>query len=214
MTKFDQFWPLYLRAHRRRGTRAAHYVGILFGTAMTVLAAASWNIWPLLAGVGCAFAVTVGSHWVFEGRRPLLVGNPLLAAAADIRMFLLAATGRLAAEFARHGIEAESAWPRIRVRRAAAQAASYTGGIMLALAGSVLSLELLVWLREGAWQSVSVDTVLRHWGVVLIEIDRANWPTQVDETILSAPLTLLLAAAAASALALARWTRAATKLRP
>jgi hypothetical protein len=128
MTKFDQFWPLYLRAHRRRGTRAAHYVGILFGTAMAVLAAASWSIWPLLAGVGCAFAVTVGSHWVFEGRRPLLVGNPLLAAAADIRMFLLAIAGRLAPEFARHGIEAEPPWPRIHVRGAAATAASYLGG--------------------------------------------------------------------------------------
>jgi hypothetical protein len=173
MTKFDQFWPLYLHAHRRRGTRAAHYVGILYGTAMTALAAASWNVWPLIAGVAGAFAVTVGSHWVFEGRRPLLVGNPLFAAAADIRMFLLAAAGRLAPEFARHGIEAEAASPRIKVRRGAARTASSIAGIMLVLAALALSLELTAWLREGAWQPISVESALRHWGVVLTEMDRA-----------------------------------------
>lgn len=200
MTRFDQFWPLYLRAHRRRGTRAAHYIGILFGTAMTALAAASWDAWPLIAGVGGAFAVTVSSHWIFEGRQPLLVGNPLLAAAADIRMFFLAIAGRLASEFARHGIEAEAAWPRIQMRRTAATAASYIGGIMLCLAGSALSLELIVWLRDGSWQSISVDTVLRHWGVALTELEQA---------ILSAPITVILAACALSSFAIGYWTREA-----
>jgi hypothetical protein len=210
MTRFDRFWPLYLSAHRRRGTRAAHYAGIVFGTAMAAIAAASWEIWPLVAGIGGAFALTVGSHWVFEGRRPLLVGNPLLAAAADIRMFRLAIAGRLAPEFARHGIEAEPAHPRIRLRRAAATAASYIGGVMLSLAGSALSVEVIVWLREGAWQPISVDSVLRHWGVVLTGIDPANLPAHLDQAILSAPITVVLAACAASALAFARWTRAAT----
>jgi hypothetical protein len=209
MTGFDRFWPLYLSAHRRRGTRAAHYAGIVFGTAMAALAAASWEMWPLAVGVGGAFTVTVGSHWVFEGRRPLLAGNPLLAAAADIRMFLLAVAGRLAPEFARHGIEAEPPWPRIQVRRAAAMAAAYLGGVMLSLAGSALSVEMIVWLRDGAWQPISVDSVLRHWGVVLTGIGRASLP-HVDQAILSAPITVILAACAASALALARWTRAAT----
>src|ERR671924_2185148 len=101
MAGFGEFWPLYLRAHRRRATRATHYAGILLGTALTVLALAFGNPWLLLAGVGAAFAVTVSSHWLFEGRRPLLLGNPLLAAAADLRMFVLAATGGLAAGFAR-----------------------------------------------------------------------------------------------------------------
>jgi len=138
MTGFDGFWPLYLRAHRNRRTRAAHYAGILFGTAMTVAAIAAWSVWPLLAGIGGAFAVTVSSHFLFEGRRPLLVGNPLLAAAADLRMLWLAAAGRLLPEFARHGIETEGSRSGIRWRPVC-RAAS---GVMLAAA--MLTLELLL----------------------------------------------------------------------
>lgn len=209
MSGFGEFWPLYLRAHRRRATRAAHYAGILLGTTLTAFAAAFSNPWLLLAGVAGAFAITVGSHWLFEGRRPLLLGNPLLAAVADLRMFCYAARGRLAAEFARHGIDAEWAWQEALGRRVAGRAACVIAGVMLVVAAAVLSLEALAWLRGGAWQPISLDATLRHWGVVITEIEmaEARWVDRIDETILSVPLTLVLAAAATSALAVARWMR-------
>jgi hypothetical protein len=209
MAEFGEFWPLYLRAHRRRATRAAHYTGILLGTALTALALAFWNPWLLLAGVGAAFAITVSSHWLFEGRRPLLVGNPLLAAAADLRMFALAATGRLAADFARHGVAAEWSWQGAVGRRAVGRVAAGAAAIMLATAAAVLSWEAIAWLRDGAWQPLSLDAMLRHWGVALTEIELpdARWVDRIDEAILSLPLTLALAGAATSALALSGWMR-------
>jgi hypothetical protein len=214
MAGFGEFWPLYLRAHRRRATRAAHYLGILLGTTLTAFAAAFSNPWLLLAGVGGAFAVTVSSHWLFEGRRPLLLGNPLLAAAADLRMFFFAATGRLAADFARHGVDAEWTWQGAFGRRVAGRAASGIAGVMLAVAASVLCLEWLVWWRGGAWQPISLDATLRHWGVVITEIELvdARWVDRLDEAILSVPLTLVLAAAAASALAVTGWTRVTARM--
>jgi hypothetical protein len=105
MMPFREFWPLYLHAHRRRTTRAAHYAGVIFGTAMAVLAIVLQETWPLLCGIAGAFVVTVGSHWVFEHNRPLLAVNPLWGVASDLRMLFLAATGRLARELARHGVD-------------------------------------------------------------------------------------------------------------
>jgi len=214
MADFGRFWPLYLRAHRRRATRAAHYAGILLGAALTATAVALSDPWPLVAGVAGAFALTVASHWLFEGRRPLLAGNPLLAAAADLRMFALAATGRLPAEFARHGIDAEWTWRGALGRRAAARAAVGVAGAMLVVAASVLSWELLAWSRDGAWQPISLDAFLRHWGVVVTEIERveAGWADRFDEAILSVPLTIVLATAATSALALAGWMRVTARM--
>jgi hypothetical protein len=210
MAGFGRFWPLYLRAHRRRATRTAHYVAIVLGMTLTALAAVFSDAVLLVAGIAGAFAITVGSHWLFEGRRPLLLGNPLLAAAADLRMFALAATGRLAAEFARHGVDAEWTWRGALGRRAAGRAAVGVAGAMLVVAATVLSLELFAWLRYGAWQPISLDATLRHWGVVLTEIEmvEARWVDRIDEVILSVPLTLVLAAAATSALAVAGWMRA------
>ena len=107
-TKLGEFWPLYLRAHRNRYTRAAHYVGIGCGMLLAIIGAATLKPWLLLAATGCALAVTVASHWVFEGRRPLFLINPLLGAICDLRMFFLAITGRLEAELSRYGIVTET----------------------------------------------------------------------------------------------------------
>lgn len=214
MGGFAEFWPRYLRAHRRRATRAAHYAGILLGATLTVLALAFWNPWLLLAGVGAAFAITVSSHWLFEGRRPLLLGNPLFAAAADLRMFVLAATGWLAADFACHGVAAEWTWRGALERPAVGRAAAGVAALSLAAAAAVLSWEALAWLRDGAWQPISLDAMLRHWGIALTETEmpEAPWVHRIDEAVLSVPLTLALAAAATSALALAGWMR--TGVRP
>jgi hypothetical protein len=207
MAGFGEFWPLYLRAHRRRATRAAHYAGILLGTTLTALALAFWNPWLLLAGVGAAFAVTVSSHWLFEGRRPLLAGHPLLAAAADLRMFALAATGRLAAEFARHGVAAEWTWRGALERPAFGRAAAAAAALLLAVAAAVLAVDALAWLRDGAWRPISLDAMFRGWGIVLTEIEAADapWMHRIDEAVLSVPLTLALIASSISTLALAAW---------
>jgi hypothetical protein len=76
---------------------------------------------------------------------------------------------------------------------------------MLIVAAAVLSLEMLAWLRDGAWQPISLDAMLRHWGVAITEIEMPEtpWVDRIDETILSLPLTLALVASATSALALA-----------
>jgi hypothetical protein len=95
---YAEFWPRYLRAHRDRRTRAAHYVGTGLGLAL-VLSAAMTHNWRLLAaapvvGYACAWL----AHGVFEGNRPATFGHPVWSFFSDLRMLALWATGRLKPE--------------------------------------------------------------------------------------------------------------------
>jgi hypothetical protein len=98
IASYAEFWPHYLRAHRDKRTRAAHYLGSLLGLAL-LLAAAFAGDWRLLvaapvAGYACAWL----GHGVFEGNRPATFGHPLWSLYSDFRMLALWATGRLPAE--------------------------------------------------------------------------------------------------------------------
>jgi hypothetical protein len=94
---YAEFWPNYLRAHRDRRTRAAHYLGSLLG--VLCLLAAPLADWRLVAaapiiGYGCAWF----GHFVFEGNRPATFGHPLWSFYSDFRMAGLALARRLKPE--------------------------------------------------------------------------------------------------------------------
>jgi hypothetical protein len=95
---YAEFWPHYLRAHRDRRTRAAHYAGTSLGLAL-LLSAAITRDWRLLAAAPAAgYACAWLAHGVFEGNRPATFGHPLWSLYSDLRMLALWATGRLAPE--------------------------------------------------------------------------------------------------------------------
>ena len=97
---FREFWPLYLRAHRKPATRAVHYGATLLGIISTLAAAIVLE--PLfLLGIGVAYGCAIGAHAFIEKNESLVRLNPLWGAVADMRMFWLAATGRLASEIDR-----------------------------------------------------------------------------------------------------------------
>lgn len=101
---FREFWPLYLAAHSRPGTRALHYCATLLGLGSALAALIAFD--PLfLAGIAPAYAIAIGAHALVEKNRSMIGVNPAWGAAADLRMFWLALTGGLAREIerARHG---------------------------------------------------------------------------------------------------------------
>jgi hypothetical protein len=102
---FAGFWPDYLRAHRKRSTRLCHYAATLWGAGLGMYGLVTLRLSLALAAVAGGYALAVGSHYLFEGRPPLVARNPVWGALSDFRMAALAVVGRLDAEFDKHGID-------------------------------------------------------------------------------------------------------------
>jgi hypothetical protein len=103
--KFASYWADYLYAHHKRSTRVCHYVGTIYGLCASAYGLVTLQGIAVLAGVVGAYGMAIGSHYVFEGRKPLVVRNPAWGAASDFRMLALALRGRLRAEFEKNAVE-------------------------------------------------------------------------------------------------------------
>jgi ubiquinone/menaquinone biosynthesis C-methylase UbiE len=101
--RFQEFWPLYLRAHQLPGTRALHYFATTVGILSAVEAVAAREPLIFAGGIALSYLIAIAAHWFIEGNQPLIRINAFWGAVADLRMCWLALTGRLAAELARHG---------------------------------------------------------------------------------------------------------------
>ncbi|MGH6949042.1 MAG: Mpo1-like protein [Kiloniellales bacterium] len=101
LDRYSDFWPHYLRAHRRAGTRALHYLGSGGGLLLLALGLITldWRIVVAapLFGYACAWL----GHATIEGNRPATFGHPVWSFFSDFRMLGLFLTGRLATELER-----------------------------------------------------------------------------------------------------------------
>lgn len=102
---FAEFWPHYLREHRRPATRTLHLAGTGLGLALLAAAVAAGEPWLLAAAVVSGYAFAWIAHAAVEGNRPATFRHPLWSLAADLRMFFLWIAGRLRRELARAGVE-------------------------------------------------------------------------------------------------------------
>ncbi|HZB90945.1 MAG TPA: DUF962 domain-containing protein [Stellaceae bacterium] len=100
-SSFAEFWPYYLSEHRRKGTRALHYLGTSLGV-LLLLGALAGSDWRLLvaapiAGYGFAWL----AHAAIEHNRPATFTYPLWSLRGDFVMLYYWATGRLGGELER-----------------------------------------------------------------------------------------------------------------
>lgn len=124
MTSFDAFWASYLRAHSRPGTRGVHYFATVLGMAGVTSSAIWLDPWPGVIAIACAYVLAIGAHLLIEHNQPLILSNPFWGAVADMRMCLLALTGRLERELARHHGERIEARPQVPSDQAGATPAA------------------------------------------------------------------------------------------
>ena len=102
MTSFKDFWPLYLHAHRHRGTRIGHYVATTIALATIAASIALQEIWLTVLGIVLGYAIALAAHRLADGSKSLVTVNPVWGAVADFKMCWLALTGGLSAELACH----------------------------------------------------------------------------------------------------------------
>lgn len=91
---FDEFWPHYLRQHRKAATRWWHFAGTtaVLGTLGAAIALRDARLLAacLVLGYGPAWF----SHFFIERNRPATFRYPLLSLAADFKMWGLMLVGR------------------------------------------------------------------------------------------------------------------------
>lgn len=95
---FEEFWPHYVRLHRRPETQAMHAAATL--SCVALLGAAVVFRSPILAV--CAplvdYAIAQASHRLFEENRTTPWKNQLWHTRAELRMLRLVLTGRMRSE--------------------------------------------------------------------------------------------------------------------
>ena len=98
---FESFWPFYVSQHRRRGTRALHFLGTTLALLLIGTAAAAGRpvlyAWAIFAGY---FFAWIG-HFFIEKNRPATFQYPLWSLAGDFKMYGLMWRGRMEAEVER-----------------------------------------------------------------------------------------------------------------
>ena len=102
---YSEFWPDYLRAHKRPLTRALHAIGTIAGVSLLGAGAtiADWRLIAAAPVVG--YGVAWLSHLVVEHNAPETFKHPWFSLISDVRMAGLLLTGRLRRELERHGID-------------------------------------------------------------------------------------------------------------
>jgi hypothetical protein len=98
---FEDFWPFYVREHRKPATRALHFIGTHLALAALVFSvltlSRAWLFAVPLLGYGPAWI----GHFLFEKNRPATLVHPLWSFRGDMRMIWLTWTGRMDGEVAR-----------------------------------------------------------------------------------------------------------------
>jgi len=101
LQSFAEFWPFYVREHRRRATRFWHFCGTSLAL-LVLIAALVMRQWLVLLAVPlCGYAFAWLSHLLVEKNRPATFSYPLWSLLADFKMWALIATGRMGAEIER-----------------------------------------------------------------------------------------------------------------
>lgn len=108
---FEEFWLYYLRQHRRAQTRNLHFLATGLALATLLGFALTHDYRWLVATAPVAYAVAWLSHAMVEDNAPATFRAPIWSLRADIRMFRLWLSGKLAPELTKAGLDQRNLTP-------------------------------------------------------------------------------------------------------
>jgi hypothetical protein len=102
---YRDFWPYYLREHRRRTTRVLHYIGTTIGLAFVVALVVTGNPWYLPIALVAGYLFAWISYFAVEKNKPATFRFLFWSLASDFRMYFLAFFGRLPRDLDAAGVQ-------------------------------------------------------------------------------------------------------------
>jgi hypothetical protein len=95
---FEDFWPLYVRAHSEGTTRLLHCVGTLLGWGILAASIVKRDWWWIALALLVPYALAWISHFFVEHNKPATFEHPLWSWLADQKMVGMMLAGRMDAE--------------------------------------------------------------------------------------------------------------------
>jgi hypothetical protein len=98
---FREFWPFYVREHRKPITRALHFIGSTFVLALVATALVTGRLWLLAAMPVVGYGFAWIGHFGFEKNRPATFKYPVYSFIGDWVMYGKILSGTMRAEVER-----------------------------------------------------------------------------------------------------------------
>ena len=98
---FREFWPFYVREHRKPITRALHFIGSTFVLALVATALVTGRLWLLAAMPVVGYGFAWVGHFGFEKNRPATFKYPVYSFIGDWVMYGKILSGTMRAEVER-----------------------------------------------------------------------------------------------------------------
>lgn len=100
-SSFEEFWPYYVREHRKKSTRVVHFVGTTAALACVAGGVLTRRKWLLAVAPVVGYGPAWASHFFLEKNKPATFTHPVWSLRGDLKMWWMMVRREMDAEVER-----------------------------------------------------------------------------------------------------------------